>query len=198
MKKILIAFTLALSLLSASAFAAKVGEPAPAFTGTDTNGNSVSLSQYQGKYVVLEWHNKDCPYVKKQYKSGAMQKLQREWTKKGVVWLSIISSAEGKQGFETPAGANADVTANHAAPTATLLDAGGVIGKAYGALTTPHMFVINPKGTLVYNGAIDNNESTEVADIATDNYVSDALTQSMAGKPVTHASTRPYGCSVKY
>jgi hypothetical protein len=183
----------------APAHAAKVGEAAPAFSAVDSNGKQVSLAQYKGKYVVLEWHNQECPFVKKHYDSGNMQRLQKEWTGKQVIWLSIISSALGKQGAVDGAGANQDVQQHGASPTATLLDAKGDIGRLYGAKTTPHMFVVNPTRQLIYNGAIDDKSSPNPADIASSkNYVAQALTEAMAGKPVSQASTPPYGCSVKY
>jgi peroxiredoxin len=179
--------------------AAKVGDPAPAFTGKDTKGQSHALAGFKGKFVVLEWHNQGCPYVKKHYSSGNMQKLQKEWTAKGVVWLTVISSAPGLQGHVTAAQADAYVKEQGAAPTAVLLDPSGEIGRLYDAKTTPHMFVIDPNGTLIYNGAIDDKPTTDTADIATaQNYLSAALADAMAGKPVTTAATKPYGCSVKY
>jgi len=181
------------------AYAARVGSPAPAFTGTDTHGRAHKLSDYRGKFVVLEWTNKDCPYTRKQYDSGNMQKLQKEWTAKGVVWLTILSSAPGKQGYMTAAEENAWMAKVHAAPTATILDPSGTIGLAYEAKTTPHMFVIDPAGTLIYDGAIDDHPTTNVADVpVSKNYVSAALKEAMAGEPVALAVTRPYGCSVKY
>jgi peroxiredoxin len=185
--------------LASTAFAAKVGAPAPDFQGTDIKGHVEKLSDYKGKFVVLEWHNQGCPYVKKHYESGNMERLQRAWTKKGVVWLTIISSAPGKQGYVTVKDENAYLAKYKAAPTAVILDPKGVIGRLYDAKTTPHMFVINPKGTLVYNGAIDDKESTDTKDIpGARNYVAAALSASMAGKPVAVSSTRPYGCGVKY
>jgi membrane peptidoglycan carboxypeptidase len=190
----------AVVLLSTSlAFAAKVGAPAPDFTGTSSHAKDISLAQYQGKYVVLQWHNKDCPYVQAHYGSGNMQKLQKEWTSKGVIWLTIVSSAVGKQGYVDGKGAEADVRATNAAPTATVLDPAGTIGRAYRAQTTPHMFVIDPQGTLIYDGAIDNRATTSKASVGGSvNYVSLALTEAMAGKPLSHPTSRPYGCSVKY
>jgi len=179
--------------------AAIVGAPAPAFTGVDTKGKTHTLAEFRGKWVVLEWHNNGCPYVKKHYGSGNMQKLQREWTRRGVVWLTVISSAPGNQGYVTAAEADAYVAQSKAAPTAILLDPGGDIGRLYEARTTPHMFVVNPQGLLIYNGAIDDRPSTNSADVATaSNYISAALAEVMAGKPVTTPTTRPYGCSVKY
>jgi peroxiredoxin len=185
--------------VSSLAWAARVGEPAPAFTGTDTNGTRHALADYKGKWVVLEWHNQGCPYVGKQYGSGNMQKTQKEWTSKGVVWLTVISSAPGTQGYVTAPQADAYVRDKHASPTAVLLDPTGAIGRAYEAKTTPHMFVIDPHGVLVYNGAMDDKPTTDLEDVpGAKNYVSAALTEAMAGKPVTVATTRPYGCSVKY
>jgi peroxiredoxin len=179
--------------------AAKVGEKAPDFSVTDSNGKAHKLSDFKGKWVVLEWHNQGCPYVKKHYGSGNMQKLQKEWTAKGVVWLSVISSAQGQQGYVTAAQANAYVAEQKAAATAVLLDPMGTMGQAYGAKTTPHMFVISPEGTLVYNGAIDDRPTTDLNDVPTaNNFVSAALNQAMAGKAVTTATTKPYGCGVKY
>lgn len=191
--------TLALAALPSLSWAAKVGEAAPAFTGTDSNGKPVSLAQFKGKYVVLEWHNHDCPYVKKHYGSGNLPKLQKEWTGKGVVWLAIVSSAAGKQGNVDGATANANMKQAGAAPTATLLDGKGEIGRLYGAKTTPHMFVISPQGTLIYNGAIDDKPTSDAGDIAgAKNYVSQALSEALAGKPVSMPTSAPYGCSVKY
>ena len=178
--------------------AARVGEPAPAFTGTDTRGKARTLAEFRGKWVVLEWHNNGCPYVMRHY-AGNMQSLQKQWTAKGVVWLTVISSAPGTQGYVTAAEADAYAKQKNAAPTAILLDPKGDLGHLYDAKTTPHMFVINPQGVLVYNGAIDDKPSTNPIDDGTvTNYVSAALTQGMAGKPITTPTSRPYGCSVKY
>lgn len=185
--------------VAVSAYAARVGNPAPEFAGTDTHGQTHKLSDLRGKYVVLEWTNKDCPYTKKQYDSGNMQKLQREWTAKGVVWLTILSSARGHQGYMTAAEENAWLGKMHAAPTAAILDPSGTIGRAYEAKTTPHMFVIDPTGKLIYDGAIDDHPTTDVADVpVSKNYVSAALTEAMDHQHVAIAYTRPYGCSVKY
>jgi peroxiredoxin len=191
-----LAFVLA---LIASAFAVKVGDPAPGFTSVDSNGRQQSLASYKGKFVVLEWHNQGCPYTRKHYESGNMQRLQKEWTGKGVVWLTVISSAPGTQGFVTPAQENEYLQKMNASPTAVLMDPGGTLGHLYGAKTTPHMFIIDPSGTLIYNGAIDDHPTSDQGDIAgSKNYVSAALQEAMSGKPVTDAATRPYGCSVKY
>jgi peroxiredoxin len=183
----------------ALADAPKVGQPAPAFTATDLAGKTRSLSEFKGKYVVLEWHNQGCPFVKKHYDSGNMQKLQKELTGKGAVWLSIISSAPGAQGFVTPEQEKQYLAAKQAAPTDVLFDPEGTVGRAYGAKTTPHMFVIDDKGVLVYAGAIDDNPSSDAADVATaKNFVRAAYEEASAGKPVSTASTAPYGCGVKY
>ena len=180
-------------------FAAEVGEPAPPFTATDSNGKAVNLADYKGKFVVLEWHNNGCPYVQKHYNGGNMQKLQKGWTAKGVVWLTVISSAPGKQGYVTAPEANAYAKEKGAAPTATLLDPTGEVGHAYDAKTSPQMYVVDPNGVLIYNGAIDDKPTTDLADLAgAKNYVSQALTEAMAGKAVSEPTTRPYGCSVKY
>lgn len=179
--------------------AARIGEAAPDFTATDSNGQVHKLSEYKGKFVVLEWSNRGCPYTQKHYNSGNMQKLQREWTSRGVIWLTVISSAPGKQGYVTAAEENAYLKQVNAAPTAVLLDPTGALGHLYDAKTTPHIFIISPQGTLIYNGAIDNKPTTDVADVNTaTNYVSAALDQATAGKPVAIATSRPYGCSVKY
>lgn len=194
------AAVLSLSLLPLGAFAqGRVGASAPAFTATDSNGQTHSLSQYHGKYVVLEWHNQGCPYTRKHYVSGNMQNLQKEWTAKGVVWFTVISSAPGQQVYVTPPQENAYLDKMHASPTAVLMDSDGKVGHLYNAKTTPQMVVINPEGNLIYEGAIDNKPTPDVDDIrGADNFVNDALTAAMAGKPVATPFTRPYGCSVKY
>jgi peroxiredoxin len=172
---------------------------APDFKGVDSNGVQHSLGDYRGKFVVLEWHNQGCPYEQKHYLSGNMESLQKQWTGKGVVWLSILSSAPGQQGYETATQENAYLKKMNAAPTAALLDPSGAIGHLYDARTTPHMFVIDPAGKIVYQGALDDKPTPDPASLKTaDNYVSDALNAAMAGKPVAVAVTRPYGCSVKY
>lgn len=175
------------------------GKPAPAFKLADSHGKSVSLSDYKGKYVVLEWVNYDCPFVRKHYDSGNMQKLQKEFTAKGVVWLSINSSAAGKQGNFDAAKINELMKAKGATPTNYLVDPDGAVGKMYGAKTTPHMFIVDPQGAIIYSGAIDDTPSTDQSDIAkSKNYVRTALEEALAGKPVSTASTPSYGCSVKY
>jgi peroxiredoxin len=178
---------------------AKVGESAPAFTATASDGKTYKLGDYRGKYVVLEWHNNGCPYVGKQYNSGNMQRLQKQWTSRGVVWFTVLSSAPGKQGFVTASDENAYLAEMQAAPTAALLDPSGEIGHMYDAKTSPQMVVINPQGVVIYDGAIDDKPTTDLADVpGATNYVSLALEQAMAGKPVATPATRPYGCSVKY
>jgi hypothetical protein len=192
-----VAFAVALAL--STAWAARVGDRAPDFTATDTNGKVHKLSEYTGKFVVLEWHNRGCPYTAKHYDSGNMQRLQHEWTGRGVIWLTVISSAPGKQGYIAASDENAFLKQASAGPTAVLLDPTGALGHLYGAKTTPQMFIIDPQGTLIYNGAIDDKPTTDGADInGSKNYVSLALGEALAGKPVSNPSTRPYGCSVKY
>lgn len=192
--------SLALVLIPGFALSqAVVSQPAPAFSVKDANGKVHQLSDYQGKWLVLEWYNKDCPYVKKHYSVNNMQSLQKQYTGKGVAWLTINSGAPGKQGH-----LDAKATLEHAkkensGATAHLIDETGVMGKAYGAKTTPHMFVINPQGTVVYAGAIDSNDSSDSKVIPkSTNYVSAALDAGLAGKTIETASTKPYGCSVKY
>jgi peroxiredoxin len=185
--------------LMATALAVRVGEPAPDFTAVDSYGKNQHLTEYRGKYVVLEWHNQGCPYTKKHYESGNMQHLQKEWTAKGVVWFTVISSAPGTQGYVTPSQENDYVKQVNAVPTAVLMDPGGTLGHLYSAKTTPHMFIIDPQGTLIYDGAIDDHSTSDQADIPkSKNFVSAALGEALAGKPVTDPATVPYGCSVKY
>jgi hypothetical protein len=176
-----------------------VGQPAPAFTAVDTNGNTHSLAEHRGRFVVLEWVNHGCPWVRKWYGEGHMQALQRQFAGMDVVWYSIVSSAPGKQGHETAARHNAMAASFGAAPAAILVDEPGIIGRAYDARTTPHMYVIDPEGTLIYMGAIDDNKSTRSAAIAgARNHVVEALREAMAGQPVTVKSSQPYGCAVRY
>ena len=199
MKRVLGLLGLLTLLLSSYSFAAKVGDAAPDFTGTDSNGQSQKLSAYRGKYVVLEWHNQGCPYTKKHYDSGNMQKLQKDWTGKGVVWLTVISSAPGKQGYVTASEENDYLRKINSSPTAVLLDPKGDIGRLYGAKTTPHMYIIDPEGRLIYNGAIDDRPTSDASDIpGSKNYVSQALEEATSGKPVSAPATTPYGCTVKY
>lgn len=182
------------------AFAApEVGQSAPVFTGVDSNGVEHSLSDFKGKTVVLEWTNHQCPYVIKHYESGNMQKLQKAAKEDGVVWISIVSSAEGKQGHVTAEEANAVKAETNSMATAKILDPSGEIGKLYDAKTTPHMFVVDPEGTLVYAGAIDSDSSFRQSAIeGATNYVQAALDSLKAGEPIEVASTKPYGCGVKY
>lgn len=189
----------AILAIAASALAVKPGDPAPDFRGTDSNGHTQSLSQYRGKWVVLEWANRGCPYDQKHYNSGNMEALQKEWTAEGVVWLRIVSSAPGEQGYVTPAQENAYLSEHHAAPSAAILDPTGAIGHLYEARTTPHMFVIDPTGKLLYMGAIDDKPSPDPDTLkGAHNYVTEALEDGMAGKPIPTPVTRSYGCSVKY
>jgi hypothetical protein len=179
--------------------AARVGDTAPEFTATASNGKTVRLADYRGKYVVLEWHNNGCPYVGKHYNSGNMQRLQKHWTGQGVIWFTILSSAPGKQGYVTASEENDYLAKEQAAPTAALLDPSGDIGHLYDAKTSPQMVVINPQGVVIYSGAIDDKPTTDLQDVqGATNYVSLALEESMAGTPVKIPATRPYGCSVKY
>lgn len=186
-------------LLTSSVYAVRVGESAPDFQATDSNGKVHNLTQYRGKFVVLEWHNNGCPYTRKHYESGNMQRLQREWIGKGIVWFTIISSAPGQQGYVTAQQENDYLKKMKASPSAALLDPEGNVGRLYSAKTTPHMFIITPEGVLLYDGAIDDKATTEQADIpSAKNYVSQALGEAMANKPVSIPTSRPYGCSVKY
>jgi peroxiredoxin len=177
----------------------KVGQAAPDFTLADSFSNTHSLNGYQGKTIVLEWTNHDCPYVRKHYDSGNMQSLQKFAADNNVVWLSVISSAPGKQGHVTAEQSNHLTSSRQAAPSAVLFDSDGQVGRLYGARTTPHMFIINATGTLVYMGGIDSIQSANPADISSAKpFVKLALNEVLSGKPVTTPITRPYGCSVKY
>ncbi|MGE0631843.1 MAG: thioredoxin family protein [Pseudobdellovibrionaceae bacterium] len=202
MKAIIISIAMALGFAPAAVLAnAEPGKAAPDFTVTDTSGKTHKLADYKGKWLVLEWFNKDCPYVKKHYGSGNMQKIQKSYTDKGVVWLSVNSSAKGKEGYQDAMAADKTRTENKSAANALLLDTEGTMGKAYGAKTTPHMFVINPEGKIAYAGAIDDNDSADPKVInKSKNYVSMALDASLATPPqkILTATSRPYGCGVKY
>jgi peroxiredoxin len=179
--------------------AAKVGAPAPAFTAGATTGKPVNLADYRGQVVVLEWTNHDCPYVRKHYETGNMQALQKEATGQGVTWLTIVSSAPGTQGHVSAAQADELTTKRSAAPSAVLLDLTGVVGQMYGATNTPHMYVIDTSGTLVYAGAIDDKPTSRRTDVqGAHNYVRAALASVAAGQPVKTPVTRAYGCTVKY
>ncbi len=181
------------------ALAAAPGAAAPDFTVADTAGKSVKLADYRGKFVVLEWTNPECPFVRKHYGSQNMQGLQKEWGAKDVVWLTINSTNASHSEYKTPDEMASWMRAQGAAPKATLIDGTSATARAYGAKNTPHMFVIDPTGKLVYDGAIDDKRSTDPADVKiAHNYVRAALTEATAGKPVTTASTTPYGCTMKY
>ena len=191
--------TLAVATPALARDAVQPGKPAPQFSAVDTAGKPVSLDAFKGKTVVLEWTNHECPYVAKHYGTGTMQQLQRDATAKGVVWLTVISSSRGQQGHVEGLEADKLTADRNAAPTAVLLDAGGKVGRLYGATTTPHMFVIAKDGTLAYMGGIDDKPSTARDTVKTARpYVREALEALEEGRPVKTASTRPYGCSVKY
>jgi peroxiredoxin len=197
------AFAVAAALAAgAAAAASSIGQPAPDFSVVDSKGATVSLSDFKGKFVVLEWTNDGCPFVKKHYQgdaAGNMQTLQRQARDKGAVWLSVISSAPGKQGNVDGEQADALSAQRKATPTHVLLDASGDVGRLYEAKTTPHMFIVGPDGNLVYAGGIDSIPSADVEDVAKATpYVELALAQAMAGEPVGHPLTKPYGCSIKY
>lgn len=187
-----------LATLGLAQAAPKIGYPAPAFSAVDTTGKTWSLAVLKGKRVILEWTNDQCPYVIKHYGSGNMQALQKEATGAGYIWLSVISSAPGKQGHVSAAEADALTTSRGAAPSAVLID-NGSLGRAYEAKTTPHLFIIDEAGTLVYRGGIDDKPTTDPADIAgANNYVRQAMAELASGKPIANPVTRPYGCSVKF
>jgi peroxiredoxin len=181
------------------ALAASAGQPAPDFTVTDSAGKAVRLSDYKGKFVVLEWTNPECPFVQKHYNSANMPSLQKEWSARDVVWFTVNSTNRSSSEFKTGAQMNAWMQSYGAAQKAVLIDGDSATGMKYAAKTTPHMFVIDPKGDIVYAGAIDDKRSTRLEDVKTaKNYVRVALTESMAGNPVTTPNTTPYGCTVKY
>lgn len=189
----------AATMLGTALAQAVPGKPAPAFTATDSNGKPVSLADFKGKTVVLEWTNHECPYVRKHYGSGNMQALQGDAAEHGIVWLSVVSSAPGSQGFVNGQGANKLTSDRNAKPAAVLLDPTGALGHSYGATATPHMFVIAPDGTLAYAGAIDDKPTSNLTDIRrARNLVRDALAAVASGKPMTPSQTRSYGCSIKY
>lgn len=200
MKALITALALAAGCSSAVlAASAVVGQPAPAFTATDTSGRSVNLADFKGRHVVLEWVNPGCPYVRKHYDAKNMQATQKAAVDKGAVWLAVNSTASEYGDYLAPSRMAAWMKDQGAAATATLMDEDGRLGRAYGARTTPHMYVIDPAGKLVYAGAIDSKPTSSKADIATaTNHVNVALAESLAGKAVSTASTRAYGCSVKY
>ena len=176
-----------------------VNQPAPAFTVSDTKGKSHSLESYRGKWVVLEWFNHDCPYTKKHYKSDNMQGLQREYTAKGVVWISVISSAPGKQGYGSASDIDQQTAEKKASPSFVVRDTAGVLGRMYGARNTPHLFAIDPDGVLRYAGAIDDKPTSKAKDVqGAKNYLKAALDAGLSGQPIAVATTQPYGCDVKY
>lgn len=192
-------FLLSFAMIADAKAYAQLDKPAPNFTLKDQNGQNHSLSDFKGKYVVLEWFNDQCPFVKKHYGSNNMQNLQEEYTKKGVIWLTINSSAPGKQGHLNSDAAKEIIQKRKANMTALLLDGDGRVGNLYGAKTTPHMYVINPEGVLIYRGAIDNQPTADPADIpSSTNYVRSILDAALSGQKVKSMSTKPYGCSVKY
>jgi len=199
MKKLTIV-SIAISLLFISSiFAMELGKKTPQFSLIDSEGKTHNLSDYKDKYVVLEWVNYDCPFVKKHYSTNNMQNLQKKYTQKGVIWLSICSSADSKQGNFKGAKLIERIKKEGSNSTAYLIDEEGKVGKSYGAKTTPHMFIINPDGRLIYSGGIDDTPSTDPADIAdAQNYVNLALDEALSGKEVSIKYGRPYGCSVKY
>jgi peroxiredoxin len=184
---------------SAAGAAPQIGQEAPDFTAVDSKGNPIHLSGYRGKVVVLEWTNADCPYTHKHYSSGNMQTVQALAQKNGIVWLSVISSAPGKQGYVNGAAADALTVSRHAVPSAVILDPTGSVARLYAAKTTPHMFVIGKDGTLRYMGGIDSLATTDEADIArAEPYLKEAMLAVAAGDPAPHPVTKPYGCSIKY
>jgi len=188
-----------LALVAGNALAVTAGVPAPDFSINDSRGKAVKLSDYKGRFVVLEWTNPECPFVRAQYGAATMQALQKEAAGKDVVWLTVNSTNQSSSEYKTGAQMDAWMQEKAAAPKAVLIDATSTAGRAYDAKTTPHMFVIDPKGTIVYAGAIDDKRSARESDRKTaNNYVRAALNETLAGKPVTVASTQPYGCSVKY
>ena len=200
MKRILIAASVLLTACFMSpVFAnAAIGQPAPNFTVADTNGMQHDLSKLKGKYVVMEWINPGCPFVKKHYQ-GNMQSTQKEATSKGVMWFAVNSTAQGQTDYKSPSDMAGWMTTQNAAVTATLMDTDGKVGKAYGAKTTPHMYIIDPQGVLIYAGAIDSKASARVDDIqSATNYVKLALSEAQSGKPVSNPTTQAYGCGVKY
>jgi len=184
---------------AAGSAGAAMAAPAPDFTLTDTAGKNVKLSDYRGKFVVLEWTNPECPFVRKHYDSGNMQGLQKEWGARDVVWLAVDSTRQSSYEYKTPKQLGEWMHAKDAAPAAALVDGASAVARAYGAKTTPHMFVVDPAGNVIYNGAIDDRRTANPADAKTaNNYVRAALSEATAGKPVSVASTTPYGCGVQY
>lgn len=198
-KLLLTALTTTIAAALYAADSPSVGSKAPDFAATDSKGKQHSLTDYKGKYVVLEWFNPECPFVKKHYGGGNMQKLQENFAGKGVAWLTVDSNAPGKEGSLNSEQANKTIANWKMQPAALLLDTDGKVGKAYGAKNTPQMFVIDPEGKVIYSGAIDSKPTPNPDDIpSSTNYVKVALEEAMAGKQVSTATTKPYGCSVKY
>jgi peroxiredoxin len=188
-----------IGLQHGAAARARAGALAPSFTLPDSNGHTVSLADFKGKTIVLEWSNHECPYVGKHYRGNNMQTLQKKWTARNVVWLTILSSAPGKEGYVSPSEANKHTADRGAAPSAVLLDPKGAVGQAYGARVTPHMYIVAGDGTLVYAGGIDDKPSARIEDLKTArNFVDQALIEISQGKPVSVETSRAYGCSVKY
>ena len=196
--KRLIAFFGLMALVGSAFAAAEVGQPAPDFTGTDINGKTVHLSYYKGKLVILESYNQDCPYCHNHFKTGAMQELQKEMTAKGIIWLMVNSVNPHNSSHRTPEQARAEWTQYKMNATAWIDDGSGDIGRLYGMLTTPHMFVIDKSGVLVYDGAIDDQPDPFHDPHKAHNYVRDAVEKTLAGEKVAPAKTKPYGCAVKY
>ena len=196
MNRLVIALLLA---AAPAAWASTVGQPAPEFSAPDLQGKPVKLSDFKGKFVVLEWVNPECPYVRRHYDTGNMPELQKELATKGVVWLAVNSSSQSSGEFTPPEQMAKWIAAKGGAPRATLIDKDGKVGRLYGARTTPHMYLIDPQGKLIYAGAIDDKRWASADETKNArNHVRAALTESMAGKPVSVAATSPYGCSVKY
>jgi peroxiredoxin len=199
MIRCLVSALLASSVASVANANATIGQPAPSFRATDIAGKQVSLADYKGKYVVLEWNNPGCPFVQKHYDSGNMQSLQKRFGAENVAWLAINSTSEGHSDYMAPAKLATWFKQHNAAPAAVIMDAKGEVGRAFGAKVTPHMYVIDPNGTLVYAGAIDDKRSANVADVKTaSNYVVAALTDAKSGKPVSKTNSQAYGCTIKY
>jgi peroxiredoxin len=196
MKKIFVLLTA--MAFAATTFAVEVGKPAPDFTGTDINGKTIHLSDYKGKIVVIESDNPDCPFCRNQYRTGAMQELQKDLAVKGVVWLIVDSVSKNNFSYRTPEQARAEMTDEKITATAWIDDHSGAIGHLYDMKTTPHMFVIAADGTLAYDGAIDNRPAPFGDPRTAKNYVSAAVDELIAGQPVTIAQTKPYGCGVHY
>lgn len=196
---LMVVLTAGFGLVRSARGAPQIGRQAPDFSATDSKGQALRLSQYRGKVVVLEWTNADCPYTRKHYSSGNMQGIQALAQQNGVIWLTVISSAPGKQGYVNGPAADALTQSRGALPTAVLLDPSGTLGRLYDAKTTPHMFVIDKSGALQYMGGIDSIATADIGDIArAEPYLKEAMLEVAQGKPVAHPVTKPYGCSIKY